>query len=132
MYNPKYAKFIGVPFVDGGRDEKGCDCWGLVCAIFKMNGILLPDYTISCFDTKPVIEAMKAAEGKWQRLEQPTEPCLVAMCLAPEYPRMVNHVGVYVGDGWYLHTIAKTNSCVMKIDNPVYKKRIQGFYTWKG
>ena len=33
-----YDDLIGVPFVDGGRDKNGLDCWGLVKEAFRRQG----------------------------------------------------------------------------------------------
>lgn len=46
-----YTKYVGIPFVEKGRDENGCDCWGLVRLIYKNElGIDLPDY-LDCYET---------------------------------------------------------------------------------
>ena len=37
-------KYLGIPFADHGRDQDGCDCWGLCCLVYRQEwGIALPD-----------------------------------------------------------------------------------------
>ena len=45
MSRPWFEKYVGLPFVDGGRDWPGVDCWGLVRLAFKTeHKIELPTY----------------------------------------------------------------------------------------
>ena len=39
------ARYIGLPFVDHGRSELGCDCYGLARLVYRIElGVMLPDY----------------------------------------------------------------------------------------
>ena len=51
-----YEDLIGVPFVDGGRDTNGMDCWGLVRECFKRQGIVVKDYGISAAEELKISE----------------------------------------------------------------------------
>ena len=51
-----YEDLIGVPFMDGGRDKNGMDCWGLVREYFKRQGIVVKDYGISAAEELKISE----------------------------------------------------------------------------
>lgn len=132
MFNTN--KFIGIPFVDHGRDFKGCDCWGLVTLVYKSFNVDLPDFNISCDDTNKIIKQVSitsSIETMFEQIEKPQEKCLVLMSTDPLYKGAINHIGVYVGNGRFLHTFRKTQSCIEKITHPFWKRKIKEFYIWK-
>jgi cell wall-associated NlpC family hydrolase len=126
------SKFIGIPFVNGGRDYSGCDCWGLVKLIYKeLANIDLPEYHISCHDTAKISTAVNMSRRDWVKLAAPEVPCLVVMYLDRENPIMPSHVGVYVGNGEFIHTIEKQNSRIEKTSHLFYKNIIEGYYAYR-
>lgn len=130
MYD--FSKYIGIPFVDGGRDLSGLDCWGLVKIIHKeLFDHDLPEFDVSAFDTQSVIYAMQDRTG-WNEVDEESYEVgdVVAMGIHPKYPNFVNHVGVYVGKRGVIHTIKKHGSFVSKIDDPYYKMATLGVYRW--
>lgn len=44
---------------------------------------------------------------------------------ASEYPI---HIGIVVADNWMLHCSDGINTVISRLDDPVYKNRIEGFY----
>jgi cell wall-associated NlpC family hydrolase len=133
-------EFIGCPFRDGGRGEYDpytrkafYDCWGLAQAVFHKFGVMVPDYGrgISCFASAEAYEQFKRCIGDWVQIQTPEEPCLVAMRFNREAPEMVQHYGVYVGQGKVLHILNKTQSILSNIADTYYKRVIEGFYQWK-
>lgn len=127
------SKYVGIPFVDGGRDFEGADCWGLLALAYKEEfGIDLPHYTISAMDTEEVIDAMSDSmeRGEWQPVTQYKEGDVVAMSLHPKYPEMINHVGLLVGTASFLHTQEKTGAIISPMNHMLYSKTIRGVYRW--
>lgn len=45
-YTPNdFSKYVGIPFVPGGRDRKGADCYGLMVLVYReMFNTELPEY----------------------------------------------------------------------------------------
>jgi cell wall-associated NlpC family hydrolase len=128
----KVDDLIGVPFVDGGRDPHlGLDCWGLVLVVFNRATLLLPDYRIGCHDTDAIGVAVAGERllGRWRRWNAHDVPTPALVAIRFNSPLLVNHTGVYVGEGKFLHTRETTGVVVEKIDSPAWRHRIEGFYT---
>ena len=121
-----YDDLIGIPFVDGGRDAKsGLDCWGLVKEAFRRQGCEVPDYHISAIEAADIAGTMKRQEDDWIRLDGPRVGCLVLLRLTPWL--WANHVGIYVGDGRFLHAYLPTGVCVDRLRR--WQSRIVGYYS---
>lgn len=87
-------KYLGVPYVWGGTDPKtGLDCSGLVQRVYKDLGIDVPRVTydqVKAGTAVPNIAAAKPGD-------------LLFM-------RNVEHVGIYMGNGQYIHAPAPGQS----------------------
>ena len=123
---------IGIPFLDRGRDRSGMDCWGLAMAAMREYGKNAPDFDVSCFDTPAIGETYEREHGAWKAVEAPELGDLAVMCLDPSLPEIVQHVGVYVGNSRMIHTMAKRNSHLVRVDDPYWKNKIKGWYQWSG
>jgi cell wall-associated NlpC family hydrolase len=134
---PAPESFIGAPFVSQGRNAHGCDCWGLVQLVCReCYGIEIPvDYDISAH---AVLQVARAFIGQsldaehWQRLDEPKAPCVVLIANHEDHPHLVNHCGVYIGGGRFLHCLEKTGAITSRLDDLVWKRRVKGFYRWIG
>lgn len=129
-------KYIGIPFLDGGRDLKGIDCWGLVKLVHQDEfGNELPEFLISSSDAKSINRAMTSKEelSKWVEVREAKliEPGdVVAMSLSHNHPDFVTHVGVCTGRGMFLHAMEGGLSAICRLSSPEWCKRIRGFYRW--
>jgi len=119
------ADLIGKPFVDGGRGPDGYDCWGLASEVYRRFGKELPDYKICCEDAPRINQEMETQRPAWLKIEAPTIPCLVVMKMGVAF---INHVGVYIGEGKFMHTRDKIGANIARIDDPNWRKRIEGYY----
>lgn len=126
-------KYIGIPFVNKGRDTSGLDCWGLVMSVYKEYGITLPDFGVDGRLPQNVhitVESETATKLSWSKIEVPEEPCVVVMSNDERRPDLINHVGVYIGNGLILHTLRKSQSHTFRKDHPLFMNRIKGYYKW--
>ena len=113
-------------FVDGGRGPHDFDCYGLVMEVYRRYGISLPEQNISCMDTPKIVSEIEKQRPRWIRLSTPQRPCVVAIRLQPG---IVSHVGVYIGNGQFIHAYRNAGGvCINRINEPTWKRRIEGYY----
>ena len=133
----QYADLIGVPFKNLGRDVKsGLDCYGLVVEIYRRSGKKIGEYYSDCSDKARInaILRREVATTKWRRLAEGEAlpiPCLVALRFNSP-PGVVNHTGVYIGNGRFIHTREKIGCCVDSITSIAWQKQIEGIYEFVG
>lgn len=120
-----YDDLIGIPFVDGGRDRNGLDCWGLVKEAFRRQGCHVPDYRIAAKRAADISREMKNQEDDWIYLKEPAVGCLVLLRLTAGC--WANHVGIYLGEGKFLHAYLATGVCIDRLSR--WRSRIVGFYS---
>lgn len=124
--------YVGIPFSDGGRTIKSCDCWGLVKLIYRQElGILLPDFAISAYDVDEISQQMNVSKNDWMPVgDEPEKFDVLAINIGVKSPKLVNHVGVYLGAGRFIHTLNRTTSMVNRMSDPQWVPRIMGMYRW--
>ena len=109
------SKFVGVPFIDGGRDIRGVDCYGLVYLVYReVLGIELPGYgEISAHDMARASHRIRtdSAMAPWVPVTGPAQ----AMDVLVMRGRPL-HVGVMVDAGHVLHVEAATASVIVPVD----------------
>ena len=118
-------KYVGLPYIDGGRSEAGVDCWGLAYLVFLRElHIELPVYgEISARDLAHIAETIKGAA-----VEEPWLP-LPRQDIAP-FDLMIMHrrgepvhVGLIASGNRLLHTEEKIQSVLIPIDHPSLRQR---------
>ena len=125
----KYNKYIGLPYAANGRDESGIDCWGLVRLFYKQEfNIDLPSYTgeyDGAYDTR-ILQMVAEYKNNW---EQPSEPevgsVIVFNILGEPF-----HVGVYIGEGKFIHAREGMDSVIESVNSPKWAKRVEGYYKY--
>lgn len=137
---PDLSFIYRAQFGDGGRGEIDqatgrpvYDCWGLVMATFARFGVIVPDF-YEPHDEAASIEARFERETDsawWERIDKPVAPCVVAIKRHPLAVQCVNHFGVYVGRGRFLHILKQRGVHLDKLAN-LPMRQFAGFWRWCG
>lgn len=82
--------YLGVPYLFGGTTERGFDCSGLTGAVYRLNGLQLPRSSRGQFEAGRPIPLDDAQAGDLLFFDTSGDG-------------RVNHVGVYLGRGSFIH-----------------------------
>lgn len=125
-------KYINIPFKCDGRDRSGCDCYGLVCLVYKEQlNIELPDFKGIFTDhdiatLRRVAKEMKSYKEKWQRVQTP-QLYDVVMLRTGAYTW---HVGLVLDNHRMLHVMTGINSVVEDYTGRYWGNRVEEFRRW--
>lgn len=129
-----YADIIGVPFVEGGRDQTGLDCWGVVLWLYANQGIVLRDpfRWVGQADVKreqgASAEAWIAQQfNRWQRVDDPVVGCVVAF---RDVDGSAVHVGVLVEEGFVVHALRTCGVVRSRLSRPPWVDCVMGYYVY--
>jgi len=117
-------------FGEDGEGPKEYNCWNLCREIYKRCGKFLPKYSdyIAVISKRDDLIRM-VANDEFVRLDGPEPMCLVTLMLAP---RAITHIGVVIDKRRFIHVRKNAGVCVERLDNKVWKRRIEGFYRYAG
>lgn len=134
------SDYVGLPFVDGGRDRRGVDCWGLVRLVYaERTGVTLPDFAdIKARDWKAVGRQIAAALDKdeWRSVIRGQEKELDVVVMRGHGSAgqglvgLPCHVGVVAPYGALLHVEHGTDAVAPRLIAGTVKDRIVGVYRY--
>ena len=89
------VKYVGTPYVAGGRSPAGWDCAGFTQWVYKQLGVTIPDVSWEQIDQgQPVNDITQAKPGDLIMFHVPG-----GHHRDPDQARGCNHVAIYVGSG---------------------------------
>ncbi len=109
-----YAKkFLGVPYIWGGRAPTGFDCSGFIYYIFLKQGLELPRMADGQFEV-----------GQWVKKVDLQQGDLVFFTT---YEQGASHVGIYIGNNSFIHaSSAAEEVTITSLNKPYYQDRYLG------
>ena len=122
--------YIGLPYLDIGRERDGCDCWGLACIIYREElAISLPDYLgYDSTDERAEIAALvdgAIASPLWLPVSGQAMAFDVALF---RRGRMTSHVGIVVSHGLMIHMAEADQSRIEHYNSGHFAPRLVGHY----
>jgi cell wall-associated NlpC family hydrolase len=124
-----FDAFIGIPYVDRGRDVAGCDCYGLLRLVYAARGIDLPshdDRYATAADAAAMDRLIAGELDDWREVERGTERALDGVLIREG--RYVRHIGVVTSPGKVLHVQPGGTSRIEPYRVGLLAQRVVGFY----
>lgn len=122
--------FVGIPYVEFGRDRAGVDCWGLAKLVYaEILGIELPSYIeqYTSQEERHELDALissAAGSETWATIAQATTFDIVVF----RRGHMEAHVGIVVSPGLMLHTSTGDHSRLEHYSSGRWAHRLTGIY----
>jgi cell wall-associated NlpC family hydrolase len=104
-------RFLGTPYVFGGNSTSGFDCSSYVQHVFAMVGVSLPRTADAQYDVgHPTTGGMRPGD----------------LVFFQTYTEGVSHVGIYLGNGEFVHASSSHGVMVSKLSESYWASRYLG------
>ncbi len=106
--------FLGTPYRRGGTSRSGLDCSGLVGAVYAAQGVEMPRTAAEQF-----AQGQPVAEGELRPGD--------LVFFRDTYKRGISHVGIFVGDGRFIHAAGRRQGVIVsELTRPYFRSRFAG------
>ena len=122
--------FVGLPWLDRGRDWKGVDCWGLLYLVYQTKGIAVQSYSESYTSAtereQVALLAQDANKSPWLSVERGQEQSFDMLFF--RRGRLATHVGVVTARGKMLHICEGREAVIDRYDLSPWSVKLCGIY----
>ena len=129
-----YQRYIGIPFLEHGVSEDGCDCYGLVCLIYRREyGIVLPHFEYAdSYDKQSIdghISSTVDGNSVWLQTEKPEHGDGVVF----RRGRFNRHVGIWIEpNSTFIHCLEGVGTCLQSISDRAWSNRLVCSVKYRG
>lgn len=136
MSELSYRKYIGLPFVSGGRDFSGVDCYGIIVLVYKEEkDIDLWDtsgYDIEDYSKDNLM--LSNYHKNWHPIEEEELKELDVLLFTTDLdlPEIPTHAALYIGENKILHCTSTTPVYISKFKRGPLERFYHSAYRYKG
>ncbi|HPR04662.1 MAG TPA: NlpC/P60 family protein [Deltaproteobacteria bacterium] len=111
--------FVGLPYLWGSSELSApLDCSGLVLAVYQLNGLNVPRTSAEQYETGTPVDMGDIEKGD-------------LVFFATSGSGRVSHVGIYIGDGKFIHAPGRGKTiCADSMSSTYYRERFYGARTY--